>query len=164
MLPQVLQNALNEQINYELRSSYIYLGMAAYCRQAHLHGFAKWLEVQSQEEYGHGMKLYRCLVAHNCKIDLRELPTPKREFASVLEVFQEALQHEKTVTQRIDTLYELALREKAYAAVVELQWFVSEQVEEEQTFGRIVGQLQVVKDDPVALLDLDRHMGSRGGE
>jgi ferritin len=161
MLPQVVQDALNEQINMEFRSSYIYLAMSAYCKHVNFHGFSRWLEVQSQEEYIHAMKLYNFLTARGCRADLREIPKPKSDYASILNVFQVALDHEKAVSARIDALYELAFREKAFAALVELQWFITEQVEEEQTFRDVVSKLELTKDDPTALIDLDAALGGR---
>ena len=167
MLPQVVQDALNKQINAELTASYSYLAMATYCRHIHFHGFAAWMEAQSREEYGHGMKLYTFMIARGCKVDLLPIPKPKLEFTSLVDVFESGLEQEREVTQQIDNLYELALKEKAFAASVELQWFVTEQVEEEQTFGAILGKLRLLKDEPSALLDMDREMGGRaraGGE
>ena len=161
MLPQVVQNALNEQINAELTASYSYLAMSAYCEHTNLRGFAAWLRAQSQEEYGHAMKLVGFLQARHCKVNLQAIPTPKSDFPSLLGVFEFALEQEKLVSARIDSLYELAFKEKAFAALVELQWFITEQVEEEQTFRGIVNKLQLLKDDPSAILDLDREMGAQ---
>jgi ferritin len=161
MLSQVVQDALNQQINTELSSSYAYLGMSTYCEHSHFHGFAKWLRAQSIEEYGHGMKLYDFMMARNCRVALHDITSPKVEFGSVRQVFDDALEQEIAVSQRIDSLYELALKEKAFATLVELEWFIKEQVEEEHTFRDIVSKLELVKDDPPALLDLDREMGAR---
>ncbi|MFV1966449.1 MAG: ferritin [Pirellulaceae bacterium] len=169
MLPQVVQDALSEQINMELCASYNYLAMSAYCKSQNFHGFGNWLAVQSQEEYGHSMKLYDFMMARNCQTDLREIPKPQAAFDSLLSVFEAALGQERKVSERIDALYELAFQEKAFAALVELQWFITEQVEEERTFTDVVAKLKMVGDDPSALIDLDREMGSRsaaesGGE
>lgn len=162
MLSQTVQDALNQQINTELSSSYAYLGMSAYCEHSHFHGFAKWLRAQSAEEYGHGMKLYDFMMARNCTVDLHDIIAPNIEFGSVRQVFDDALAQEIAVSQKIDSLYELALKEKAFATLVELEWFIKEQVEEEHTFRDIVSKFNLVKDDPSALLDLDREMGERG--
>jgi ferritin len=163
MLSQVVQDALSEQINTELCASYNYLAMATYCKSVNFHGFGQWLAAQSQEEYGHGMKLYEFMMARECRPNLLEIPKPKADFDSVLHVFQEALAQERKVSERIDALYELAFKEKAFAALVELQWFITEQVEEEQTFSDVIAKLKMVQDDPSAMIDLDREMGSRGG-
>jgi ferritin len=161
MLSQVVQDALNEQINAELIASYNYLAMSAHCQQQNMFGFANWLQVQSQEEYGHAMKLYGFLVARGGRVQLKEVPKPQAEFASLLDVFETALKHEQHVSQRIDSLYELAFKEKSFAALVELQWFITEQVEEEQTFRDIVSKLQLLKNDIAAILELDRVLGGR---
>jgi ferritin len=163
MLPQPVQDALNDQINRELTASYNYLAMATYCRQIHFYGFADWLTAQSQEEHGHGMKLYDFLIARNNKVELKTIPAPKSDFTSLVNVFEEALAQEESVSQHIDALYELAAKEKAFAALVELQWFITEQVEEEKTFREMLGKLKMLEDDPSALLDMDREMGTRGG-
>jgi ferritin len=162
MLSQVVQDALNQQINIELSSSYAYLGMSAYCEHSSFHGFAKWLHEQSKEEYEHGMKLYSFMIARNCRVALQELAAPKSEYGSIPQVFEEALEQEIEVSQKIDGLYELAFKERAFATLVELEWFIKEQVEEEHTFRGIVSKLKLVKDDPSAILDLDREMGARG--
>jgi ferritin len=163
MLPKRVQDALCQQINTELRASYNYLAMSTYLKSLNFHGFGQWMHAQSQEEYGHGMKLYDFMMARNCQPVLHDIPAPKADFESVLHVFEEALAQEKDVTQRIDALYELAFQEKAFAALVELQWFITEQVEEEQTFLDVVTKLKMVADDPSAMLDLDREMGTRTG-
>ena len=159
MLQQVVQDALNEQINTELIASYSYLAMSTYCQENHLHGFAAWLQAQSQEEYGHAMKLYNFLIARNGKVQLKAIPQPKSDYTSLLDVFQTALEQEISVSQKIDDLYELAFKHKAFAALVELQWFITEQVEEEHTFRDIVSKLELLKDDKAAILDLDRVLG-----
>jgi len=163
MLPQVIQDALSEQINIELRASYNYLAMSNYCKSVNFHGFGAWMHAQSQEESGHGMKLYDFMIARSCQPVLHDIPAPKAEFKSILDVFEDALEQEKDVSQRIDKLYELAFKEKAFAALVELQWFITEQVEEEQSFLDVVAKIKMVMDDPSAMLDLDREMGTRGG-
>ncbi|MFO0904689.1 MAG: ferritin [Pirellulales bacterium] len=161
MLSAVVQEALNDQINTELYSSYNYLAMSAYCERVNFRGCAQWLRVQSQEEYQHAMKLYDFLLARNGRVVLREVRAPRTDYDSIPEVFSEALLQEQDVSRRIDSLYELAFKERAFAALVELQWFISEQVEEERTARDIVAKLDLVKADPSALLDLDRELGSR---
>jgi ferritin len=161
MLSPVIHNALNEQINAEFTSSYSYLAMSTYCKHLNLHGFSSWLRAQSREEYGHGMRLYDFLIARGGQVVLLQIPVPTAEFTSVQQVFEEALEQEIAVSQRIDALYELAFKEKAFAATVELQWFIQEQVEEEHTFRDIVSKLNLIKDDPPALLELDRELGRR---
>lgn len=161
MLSQVVQDALNEQINTEFYSSYNYLAMSAFCDRIHFRGCANWLRAQSQEEYSHGMKLYAFLLARHGRVVLRDIKTPRTDYDSIPQVFEQALHQELEVSRRIDSLYELAFREKAFAALVELQWFIAEQVEEERTARDIVSKFELVKNDPSALLDLDRELGSR---
>ena len=161
MISAHVQDALNEQINTEFASSYTYLAMAAFCERQNFRGCAHWLRMQSTEEYAHGMKLYNFMIARSAKVVLREIPSPQTDYANVLDVFQQSLNQEVHVSQRLDALYELAFREKNFAALVELQWFITEQVEEERTARTILAKLDLVKDDPAALLDLDRELGTR---
>ncbi len=161
MFSQTVQDAINEQINNELSSSYTYLAMSAYCERQNFLGCARWLRLQSEEEYGHGMRLLDFLLARNGTIRLKSIAEPKVKYDSLAAVFEEALAQEQTVSGQIDSLYELALKEKAFAALVQLQWFITEQVEEEKSAREIVAKLHLLKHDPAALLDLDRELGSR---
>lgn len=161
MLSQVVQDALNEQINNEFYSSYFYLAMSAYCDRQQFTGCARWLRMQSQEEHAHGMRLFDFLIARQGKVVLEAIVKPKADYKAVHEVFQEALAHERQVSDRIDALYELAFKERAFSALVEMQWFITEQVEEEKTAQEIVHKFNLVKDDPASLLDLDRDLGAR---
>lgn len=161
MLSNVVQEALNEQIATELFSSYNYLAMSAYCERQNFRGCAHWLRVQSQEEYDHAMKLYDFLLARNGKVALKSIDAPRTDYDSITQVFRDMLKQEEEVSRRIDSLYELAFKERAFAALVELQWFISEQVEEERTARDIVAKFELVKDDPSALLDLDRQLAER---
>lgn len=157
----VVHEAINRQINAELSASYSYLAMSAFCtRQAFL-GCAHWLRLQSQEEYGHAMKLFDFLLARDGTVELKAMEEPKANYDSIAAVFEAALAQEQEVSRQIDALYELAFREKAYAATVELQWFLAEQVEEEKTARDIVAKFRLVGSDPASLLDLDRELGSR---
>jgi ferritin len=161
MLSQIVQDAINAQINNELSASYSYLAMSAFCQRMNFVGSARWLRAQSREEYGHGMKLFDFLLARNAVIKLTAVPEPRQEYKSVAHVFEQALAQEIDVSAQIDKLYELVFNEKAFAALVELQWFLQEQVEEEKTAREIVGKFHLVGDDPASLLDLDRELGGR---
>lgn len=161
MLNESMQAAVNAQINNELFSMYSYLSMSAYCEHKQFRGCALWMRLQSQEEHGHAMRLYDFLVARQGRVKLQPIAQPQFDFASIAEVFQKALEQEQEVTKRINNLYEMAFNEKAFAALVELEWFINEQVEEEKTARDIVYKFQLVKDDPAALLDLDRELGAR---
>jgi ferritin len=161
MLSQVVQKSLNDQINYELTSSYSYLAMSAYCELHNFLGCAKWLRIQSEEEYKHGMKIYNFMLARNCQVHLRQIEGQPTDYGSIVGVFEKALEQETSVTRRIEELYELAFKERAFAELVQLQWFITEQVEEERTARDVVAKFHMVQNDPSAILDLDRELGSR---
>jgi len=161
----VVHEAINRQINAELTASYSYLQMSAFCARQAFNGCAHWLRLQSQEEYGHAMKLYDFLIARDGAVELGAMPAPKQTYDTITAVFESALAQEQDVSRQIDALYELAFREKAFATTVELQWFLTEQVEEEKSAREIVAKFRLVGDDPASLLDLDRELGARtGGE
>lgn len=164
MVTAKVLEAVNEQINNELVSSYTYLAMSAHCSNSHFHGFAKWLRIQSQEEYGHAMKLLDFLLNRGGAVNLNAIGEPKVKFKTMQEVFESALAQELAVSKRIDALYELAQKEKAFSLMVELQWFLTEQVEEEKSARDIVAKFHLIKNDPVALLEIDKELGSRGPE
>jgi ferritin len=155
--------AINEQINSELSASYSYLAMSAWCERQKFTGAARWLRLQSQEEYLHAMKLFDFILARDQPAVLKPLEQPRQAFSSMLEVFERALIQEQEVSRQIDALYEIAFQEKAFAAVAELQWFLTEQVEEEKTGREIVGKLRMVGDDLSSVLEMDRELGSRTG-
>jgi ferritin len=160
---QRVVEAINRQINSELGASYAYLAMSAWCERQKFTGAARWLRLQSQEEHLHAMKLLDFLLARDCDIDLRAVEAPPASFGSLLDVFQRALAQEQEVSRQIDTLYETAFKEKAFAAVAELQWFLTEQVEEEKTGREIVAKLTMIGDDAASLLEMDRELGARTG-
>ncbi len=164
MLNEAMQQAINAQINSELFSMYSYLSMSAYCEHQQFRGCAHWMRLQSQEEYVHAMRLYDFLIARQGRVKLQPISQPQFDFASVPDVFQKALEQEQQITNQINSLYEMAFHEKAFAALVELEWFINEQVEEEKTARDVVHKFQLVKDDPAALLDLDRELGARVAE
>ena len=161
MISKAMQEAVNEQINKELYSSYLYLSMAAYFENKNLPGFAKWLHVQTDEERGHGMKLYQHLVDRNGRVVLKAIAAPATNWKSNLEVFKEVQTHEAEVTDSINGLYELALKEKDYPMQVLLQWFINEQVEEEKNAADIVQQLELIDAHGTAVLMLDHQLGKR---
>ena len=160
MNPRVLE-AINRQINSELSASYAYLAMSAYCDAHKFTGAARWLRLQSQEEQMHAMKLFDFVLARDQRVELQAIERPTAEFRSVAEVFERALQQEQEVSRQIDSLYEVAFNEKAFAAVAELQWFLTEQVEEEKTAREIVAKFKMIGEDAASLLDLDRDLGAR---
>jgi ferritin len=153
--------AINEQINSEFESSYSYLAMAGFCERQRFTGAAKWLRLQSEEERLHGLKLFDFVLARDGNVDLKAIEQPAVRFESLSAVFEQALAHEQRVTQQINKLYELCFNEKAFAEMTELHWFLAEQVEEEKTAREIVSKFRLVKNDPAAILDLDRELGAR---
>jgi len=155
--------AINQQINSELSASYSYLAMSAWCECQKFTGAARWLRLQSQEEHMHAMKLFDFVLARDAKVDLKPIEQPRQSFASVADVFEKALLQEQEVSRQIDALYETAFKERAFAAVAELQWFLTEQVEEEKIGREIVAKFRMIGNDPASLLDLDRDLGSRSG-
>ncbi len=155
--------AINRQITSELSASYSYLAMSVWCERKKFTGAARWLRLQSQEENMHALKLLDFLLARDCKVELEAIEGPQLTFGSLLEVFERGLEQEMRVTQQINVLYETAFTEKAFAAVAELQWFLTEQVEEEKVGREIVTKLKMVGNDPASLLDMDRELGARTG-
>ena len=156
-------DAINRQIGAEFGASFSYLAMAGWCEHHKFMGAGQWLRTQSLEEHGHAMKLFDFVLARNYPVHLLAIDEPRREFSSIAEVFERALEQEQGVSKQIDALYELALSEKVFAAMAALHWFITEQVEEEKTVREIVAKFALVKDDPSSLLDLDRELGARTG-
>jgi ferritin len=163
MLAKAVQDAMNEQSNTEFYSAYQYLSMAAYCESVNLPGFAHWMQIQAREEVEHAMKFYNFILDRGGRVLLQAIDQPVIEFGSPLEVFEQALEHEQKVTATINELYALAAEENDYASQAFLQWFVTEQVEEEKNAGDVVETLKMVGDKSEALFLLDRELGSRGG-
>jgi len=164
MITKTMQDAMNDQINKELYSSYLYLSMAAYFEDRNLPGFAHWMRIQETEEREHAMKLYDFLLERGGKVALKAIDAPKTEWASTLEVAQEVAAHEAKVTASIHALYETAFKEKDYPTQVMLQWFITEQVEEEKNAAEIVANLKLIEERGTAVLMLDHRLSKRGGE
>ena len=156
-----IESALNQQIQSEFYSAYLYLSMSAYCQQIHLDGFASWLQAQSKEEIGHAMRLYNYLNDRGGRVILQTIDRPPESFKSPCRMFEQILKHEQELSKAIHKLYKLAQDEKDYATEVELQWFIKEQVEEEKTAGDILQKLTLVGDQPATLLMMDHHLDSR---
>jgi ferritin len=163
MTPKVL-DAINRQIANEFGASFSYLAMAAWCEHHNYMGAGQWFRMQSQEEHTHAMKLFNFALARNHQATLGSIEKPASKFKSLLDVFERALEQEQGVSAQIDALYELAFKEKVFAAMAELQWFITEQVEEEKTVREIVAKLRMIKDDPASILDIDRELGGRQGD
>ncbi|MFQ5704942.1 MAG: ferritin [Gemmatimonadales bacterium] len=158
---KAVESALNDQIRLEFESAYLYLSMAAYFESQNLPGFAHWMRVQHREELEHAMKLFDFLLASGGRVQLRGLKEPAHDFGSPVAVMEQTLGHEQSITAAITTLYELTLQEKDYPSQLVLQWFISEQAEEEKSVSDIIAQLAMVGDNKPAMLMMDRQLGSR---
>jgi len=168
MLSQKLQDAFNKQMTAEFYSGYLYLQMAAHYESEDLPGFANFFRLQHQEELEHAMKFFDFLCEVGVKPNLGTIETSRNDFSSPKEPFDVSLEHEKKVTASIGNLVDMANEERAHAANAFLQWFVTEQVEEEATFSLFVKKLGMAGDDPRGLLMMDQELGLRapsvGGE
>jgi len=161
MMTNKMEKALNEQINEELYSAYLYLSMSAWFESQNLPGFASWMKVQAREENTHAMKFFEFIHERRGRVTLKAIQEPDKAWKSPLAAFEAALEHEQYITGRIDDLVNLAVAEKDHATGGLLQWFVKEQVEEEATADRIVQMLKMAANAPGALLMLDHQMGER---
>jgi len=161
MLKATVQKAINEQINKELYSAYLYLSMAAYCEDQDLPGFAHWMSKQASEEMGHALKLYGYVNERQGRVTLAAIAEPPAEFDGALDVFEKVYAHEIEVTASINSLYETALDAKDYATQSLLKWFIDEQVEEEASASQVVAQLKMSGGKGQALIMLDRALAAR---
>ena len=163
MLGKKMQDLMNTQIQAEFYSAQLYLAMSAYSESENYKGFANWLKVQYEEETSHGMKFLHYIVERGGEVELKAIEAPPVKYGSMLKMFEEVLAHEKKVTALINNLYEVALKEKDYASQIFLQWFITEQVEEEANASEIVAQLKMIGDKSVGgLFQLDHALGHRG--
>ena len=161
MFDKKLENAFNGQINAELQSAYLYLAMASWFDSQSLPGMAGWMRTQAQEELMHAMKFYDFVQERSGRVILTAMETPQADWATPLKAFQDTLSHERKVTSLIHNLVDLAIAEKDHAANAFLQWFVTEQVEEEATAEQIVDRLTIVGDSPVGLMMFDDKLARR---
>ena len=159
---KTMQDALNEQINKEFFSSYLYLSMAAYFEDKNLMGFGHWMRLQADEEREHAMKIYDFVLDRGGRVQLKAIDGPASAWKSNLEVAEEVAAHEAKVTASIHDLYELALKEKDYPAQAMLHWFISEQVEEEKNASELVAKLRLIEERGTAVLMLDHRLSKRG--
>jgi ferritin len=161
MIGKKLNDAMNEQIKNELESYYIYLSMAAWLHSKALDGMGHWMRVQAHEEMLHAMKFFNHLIDRGGKVALKDLKQLKVQWKSPLEVFQDALEHEKFISKKINDLMSIARKEKEYASEPLLAWFTDEQIEEESNANKITEQLEMVEADKSGLLMLDRELAAR---
>jgi ferritin len=156
-----IEQAFNKQLNEELYSAYLYLSMSAWFETQNLKGMANWMRQQSQEETAHAMKFYDFIFDRDGTVTLKEIRSPKTEWKSPLNAFEDAFSHERKISGFIHDLVDLSLKENDHAANTFLQWFVSEQVEEEATVKEIVDKLKFAGDSKVTLFMMDNELGQR---
>jgi len=163
MISKKMQDAINKQINAEMYSAYLYLSMSAWCSDKNLGGFAHWFTIQATEEMEHAMKFYGYVFEQGGFVKLMPIDGPPTEFPSILEIAKEQLKHEQKVTSLIKNLVGMAREEKDYATEFFLQWFITEQVEEESNAEEIINKLEMVGEKGHALFMLDKELGQRPG-
>lgn len=161
MLSKKMEKALNEQLNAELYSAYLYLAMSAWFESQNLPGFAAWMRIQDREETTHAMKFFKFVAERRGRVVLKAIEEPAKDWKSPLAAFEAALEHERYITGRIGDLVNLAVEEKDHATNAFLQWFVNEQVEEEATADSIIQKLKMAEKAPGAMLMLDHELGQR---
>ena len=161
MLSKTIEKALNEQVNSEYYSAFLYLSMSSYFETVSLLGMAKWMRMQYDEEIMHAIKIFDMIVDMEGTVNLKSIDGPPAEFKSPLDVFEKSLAHERKVTGMINDIYALAQKENDYAVQSALQWFIDEQVEEEKSALEIVRQLKMIGDETTPLLMLDSKLGAR---
>ena len=161
MLNKKVEEAINAQINAELWSAYLYLSMAAWCHANGNPGMGKWFEVQFQEEQDHAKIMFNYVVSRGGVVTLRPIDAVPTTWDSILAVFENTLAHEQKVTALINNLYDIATQEKDFASQSKLQWFIDEQVEEEESAQTIIDNLRMIKDNGYGLYMLDKELGAR---
>lgn len=157
-----LEKSLNEQVRKEFHAAYLYLAMSAWFAERNLDGFARWMRLQAGEERDHALRIFDYLLDRGGSVALQAIEQPRVSWKTPLQVFEAARKHEVAVSDSIRVLYEQAKKEKDYATEVMLQWFLTEQVEEEKASHAIVERLRLAGDSPSGLLMLDRQLGERG--
>jgi ferritin len=164
MPTKTVEAAINDQIAKEFFASHLYLSMAAWFEDQNLHGFANWMRMQTEEERAHAMRLFNYLIEAGGRVRLKAIDAPAVDFTSPLQVMKESLKHEQKVTASIRKLYELADKEKDYGTQLQLQWFITEQQEEEKNVSDVIARLEMAGDNKVALMFMDRELATRGPE
>ena len=162
MLSKPILDAINNQIQKEFESAYLYLGMAAHFDANNLPGFAKWMRKQFEEEQLHAFKFYDYVNDQRGEVVLQPIAAPLAKFGRPIEIFQQVLEHEQKVTASLKAIYELALKEGDQATQFALQWFITEQVEEEKNDSDVIERIKMAGDMPFGLMFLDQHvLGNR---
>ena len=161
MIQKVLEDAINQQIAREMYSSNLYLSMAGSFHSINLNGFANWMRVQAQEEMAHALKFFDYLLDRGGNVRIGEIAAPENIWKNPLDGFQASYEHEQKVTQWINEIADLAVKEGDHATQVLLQWFITEQVEEEATVSDIVARLRLAGDSSGSLFMLDNELKTR---
>ena len=161
MINEKMQDAINEQINAEMYSAYLYLSMSAYFESEGLSGFANWMRVQYDEEVFHAMKFFNYVAERGGRVTLKAIDAPQAEWKSVIDVFENTLEHERHVTSLINNLVDLSIELKDHATNQMLQWFVEEQVEEESTAETILDELKLIGEAKSGLFMMNRELAQR---
>ena len=161
MISEKMQAAFLDQINKELYSEYLYLSMKAYFTHHNLMGFANWMDVQVQEEHAHAMGMYDYVLERGGYVTLEAIEKPQNTWENPLELFKAVLAHEEYVTSRINALMDVAEEERDRAALIFLNWYLKEQVEEEASVGGVLAQLEMIGDDKSGLFALDKELATR---
>lgn len=161
MISKKMEQALSDQVNFEFYSAYFYLSMSAHCASIGLKGFANWFMVQYQEETFHAMKIYQFILDRGGVVHLQAINEPEQSFASPLEMFTKTLEHEQEVTRRFNELSDLSFVEKDHASRIFLQWFVTEQIEEEANVNEAIDRLKMVGQEKSGLFMLDNEFATR---
>lgn len=164
MIKQKIQDEINEQIQAEFQSAWLYLQFSAWFENKNLDGFAHWMKMQWQEEQEHGMKFYDHLLRRGGRVELQQIEKPKVSTDSVIGIFEKVLDHERYITKRIHSLYDLAKEEDDYPLQTILHWFIDEQVEEEETAESILERLEMIGGEGTSLYILDRELANRDAE
>ena len=161
MITKKMEAELNEQINKELYSSYLYLSMSSYCASTGFMGFANWMRIQAQEELAHAMKIFDYVIERGGNAELKTVEQPDSTWINLTNVFEATLKHEQFITSSINHLMEVAISEKDFASMAFLNWYVNEQIEEEATADELLKKLQYIAEDKNAMLTLDKELSTR---
>ncbi len=161
MISNKMQTAIDEQINAEIWSAYLYLSMSAYFERQNLRGFANWMKIQWQEEMSHAIKFFDYVHSRGGQVSLKPIAAVQIDWKNAIDVFTDTLSHEQHVTSLINNLANIAVEEKDHASNSMLQWFIAEQVEEEGNAEQILVQLKMIGDNGYGLLMLDRELATR---
>lgn len=161
MLRKKIEKALNQQINKEMYSAYLYMAMSAFSDFKGLKGFSNWFYVQYQEEMEHAMRIYQYIQGQGGQVELMAVEKPAKDFGSPMDMFEATLKHEQFITKSINDLMDLAITEKDHATQIMLQWFVSEQIEEESNDNEIIAKLKLIGKDGNGLFMVDKDLGAR---